>query len=528
MASKVRDSIFAKVMTAEEAVKLIKDGDTVSFLGAGGGLTEPTELILALAERYKKEAAPRDLTFYHVTGMGDRGDRGMSPLAQDGLVKRIYGGHWGQSPRLADMAEANKIEAYNFPQGVMNQMLRCAAAHQPGLLSKTGLGTFIDPRNQGGRLNEKTTEELLSIQEVKGEEYIFYPSIAPDVAFIRATTADQEGYVTFEDEIAPLDALAEAEATHNNGGIVICQVQKIVKRRTLHPKDVRIPGYMIDVLVEVPDQPQLYAGPQVNRFFSGDFTMDQSDVTPLPLTQRKVVARRCLKELKPGFVGNVGVGIADGIGTVAQEEGIGNEFTLTVETGPIGGATAQGIFFGATINMQALLNMPDQFDFYHGGGLDVCFLSFAEVDKEGNVNVHQFNHKIMGTGGFIDICQNTKKVVFCGTLTAAGLKETVANGKLTIDQEGKVNKFVDKVEAITFSGKEALKEGHEVWYVSERAVFKLTEEGLLLTEIAPGVDLEKDVLAHIDFDIKVSPDLKTMDERMFHDGAMGIRDEFFA
>ncbi|MBP7954461.1 MAG: acyl CoA:acetate/3-ketoacid CoA transferase [Parabacteroides sp.] len=528
MASKVRDSILAKVMTAEEAVALIKDNDTVTFLGAGGGLTEPTSLILALAERFKNTGAPKDLTLWHATGLGDRADRGMSPLAQDGLVKRIYGGHWGQSPRLAEMAEQNKIEAYNFPQGILSQLLRTAAAHQPGILSKTGLGTFVDPRVQGGRLNEKTTEELLKIQEVNGEEYIFYPAIRPDVAFIRATTADAEGYVTFEDEIAILDALAEAQAVHNNGGIVICQVQKIVKRRTLHPKNIRIPGYLIDVLVVVPEQTQLYAGPQVNRFFSGDYTMDLGDVTPLPLTQRKVVARRCLQELKPGFVGNVGVGIADGIGTVAQEEGISEEFTLTVETGPIGGATAQGIFFGATINMQAQLDMPAQFDFYHGGGLDVCFLSFAEVDKEGNVNVHQFNNKIMGTGGFIDICQNTKKAVFCGTLTAAGLKETVADGKLVIDQEGKVNKFVEKVEAITFSGKEALKNGHEVLYVSERAVFKLTEEGLLLTEIAPGMDLEKDVLSHIDFEIKVSPELKTMDPRMFQDGKMNIKEEFFA
>jgi len=528
MAKGIRNGVLAKVMTAEDAVGLIKDGSMITFLGAGGGLTEPTALILALAEKYKKDGSPKNLVFWHATGLGDRADRGMSPLAQKGLVKRIYGGHWGQSPRLADMAERNEIEAYNYPQGVMAQMLRAAAAHQPGLLSRTGIGTFVDPRNQGGRLNSVTTEPLIKLVEIDKKEYLFYPTVYPDVAFIRGTTADAEGYISFEDEIAYLDALAEAQAVHNNGGIVICQVQKIVKKGTLHPKSIHIPGYLVDVLVAVPEQKQLYTGPQVNRVFSGDYTMDLDHVAPLPLTQRKVVARRCLEEIKPGFVGNVGVGIADGIGTAAQEEGISEDFTLTVETGPIGGATAQGIFFGATINLQALLDMPSQFDFYHGGGLNVAFLSFAEVDKQGNVNVHKFNNKIMGTGGFIDICQNTKKVVFCGTLKAGGLKESVKEGKLFIDTEGKVKKFVNATDEITFNGAEAIKNGQEVIYVTERAVFILTKEGLVLTEIAPGVDLQRDVLSQMGFEVKVSDELKKMDARLFNDGKMGIREEFMS
>ena len=528
MANKIRDGILARVMTAEEAVGLIQDESVVTFLGAGGGLTEPTALILALAEKYKKEGSPKNLVLWHATGLGDRDNRGMSPLAQQGLIKRIYGGHWGQSPRLADMADRNEIEAYNFPQGIMAQLLRAAAAHQPGLLSRTGIGTFVDPRNQGGKLNDVTKEELIKLVEIKGKEYLFYPTIYPDVAFIRGTTADAEGYISFEDEIAYLDALAEAQAVHNNGGIVICQVQKIVKRRTLHPKSVHIPGYLVDVLVPVPEQAQLYAGPQVNRVFSGDYTMDLDHVTPLPLTQRKVVARRCIEEIQPGFVGNVGVGIADGIGAVAQEEGVSEEFTLTVETGPIGGATVQGIFFGATINLQALLDMPAQFDFYHGGGLNVCFLSFAEVDKKGNVNVHKFNNKIMGTGGFVDICQNTKKVVFCGTLKAGGLKESIKEGRLSIDQEGKVSKFVDSVAEVTFNGTEALKNGQEVMYVTERAVFQLTADGLVLTEIAPGVDMQKDIISQMGFDVKISPNVKTMDSRLFNEGKMNIHDEFMS
>jgi acetate CoA-transferase len=526
MAKGIRNGIKAKIMTVEDAVSLIKDEDVIVFSGAGGGLSEPTKVILALADRYKKEQNPKNLTYWHATGLGDRANRGMSPLAQQGMVKRIFGGHWGQSPRLAEMAERNEIEAYNFPQGVMAQLLRTAAAHQPGLLSRTGIDTFVDPRQQGGRLNEVTTEELVKLVELDNKEYLFYPTIYPDIAFIRGTTADAEGYISMEDEIAYLDTLAAAQAVHNNGGIVICQVQRVVKKRTLHPKRISIPGYLIDVLVVDPEQSQLYVGSQVNRVFSGDYTLDLENITPLPLSQRKVVARRCLMEVKPGFVGNVGVGIADGIGTVAQEEGVSEEFTLTVETGPIGGATAQGIFFGATINLQALLDMPAQFDFYHGGGLDVCFLSFAEIDKKGNVNVHKFNGKIMGTGGFIDICQNTRKVVFCGTLRAGSLKESIVDKKLVIEQEGKFEKLIDTIPEVTFNGAEALKNGQEVIYITERAVFRLTSNGLELIEIAPGMDLKKDIFDQIGFSVNISKHLKEMDLRLFSEGKMNIKEEF--
>lgn len=512
------------ILSAEEAVKYIPDGATIGFCGAGGGICEATEVINALANRYKETLEPKNLTYYHGTGLGDRDNKGMSPLAQPGMVKRIIGGHWGQSPRLAEMAERNEIEAYNFPQGMIAQLLRAAAAKQPGLLSHVGLGTFIDPRNKGGRLNDCTREELIKLMEVGGKEYLFYPTIPIDVAIIRGTTADTEGYVSMEDEVAVVDALAMAEAAHNNGGLVICQVQRVVAAKTIHPKLVRIPGYFIDIIVEVPDQPQMYNAP-VNRFISGDYKMDEGSVTPLKLTERKVIARRALLEVKPGNVGNVGVGIADGIGVVAREEGISGDFTLTVETGPIGGATAQGIFFGASINMQALLDMPSQFDFYDGGGLDVCFLSFAELDQCGNVNVHKFNGRIMGTGGFVNISQNTKKAVFCGTLKAGGLKTLVGDGTIKITQEGKFEKLVNKVPEITFSGKEAVKNGQEVLYITERAVFRLTKDGLELCEVAPGLDIEKNVIAHMEFRPIISKDLKEMDKRIFESGPMGLINE---
>ncbi|MCD8011305.1 MAG: acyl CoA:acetate/3-ketoacid CoA transferase [Lachnospiraceae bacterium] len=512
------------VLTAEEAVQYVPDGATVGFVGAGGGICEATEVILALANRYRETKKPEGLTYLHATGLGDRGDRGMSPLAQSGMVKRVIGGHWGQSPRLAEMAERNEIEAYNFPQGMISQLLRASAAGQPGLLSPIGLGTFVDPRQQGGRLNECTREELVELKEIKGKEYLFYPTIPVDVAIVRGTTADTEGYISMEDEVTVLDAYAMAQAAHNNGGLVIAQVQRIVAAKTIHPKDVRIPGFYVDILVEVPDQPQMY-GAAVDRFISGDFRKDVSDVTPLPLNERKVIARRALMEVKPGDVGNVGVGIADGIGIIAREEGISEDFTLTVETGPIGGATAQGIFFGASINMQAMADMPSQFDFYDGGGLDVCFLSFAEVDEEGNVGVHKFNGKIMGTGGFINICQNTKKVVFCGTLKAGKLRTSVENGSISITQEGKFEKMVKRVQEITFGGKQAMKNGQEVIYITERAVFRLRPEGLELCEIAPGLDVERDVIAHMGFRPIISSGLKEMDCRLFLPECMGIRDE---
>ncbi|MED8247345.1 acyl CoA:acetate/3-ketoacid CoA transferase [Escherichia coli] len=458
------------VLSAQEAVNYIPDEATLCVFGAGGGILEATTLITALADKYKQTQTPRNLSIISPTGLGDR----------------------------------------------------AAAAHQPGIISDIGIGTFVDPRQQGGKLNEVTKEDLIKLVEFDNKEYLYYKAIAPDIAFIRATTCDSEGYATFEDEVMYLDALVIAQAVHNNGGIVMMQVQKMVKKATLHPKSVRIPGYLVDIVVVDPDQTQLYGGAPVNRFISGDFTLDDSTKLSLPLNQRKLVARRALFEMRKGAVGNVGVGIADGIGLVAREEGCADDFILTVETGPIGGITSQGIAFGANVNTRAILDMTSQFDFYHGGGLDVCYLSFAEVDQHGNVGVHKFNGKIMGTGGFIDISATSKKIIFCGTLTAGSLKTEITDGKLNIVQEGRVKKFIRELPEITFSGKIALERGLDVRYITERAVFTLKEDGLHLIEIAPGVDLQKDILDKMDFTPVISPELKLMDERLFIDAAMGF------
>lgn len=512
------------ILSAKDAVAYIPDKATVAFHGAGGGICEPTEVIDALAERYKTTGHPCALTYYHATGLGDRDNRGMSPLAQNGMVKRIIGGHWAQSPRLADMAEREEIEAYNFPQGMISQLLRASAAKQPGLLSHVGLGTFIDPRQQGGKLNKSTREDLIRLMRIDDREYLFYPAIPIDVAIIRGTTADTDGYISMEDEVTMLDVLAMAQAAHNNGGLVIAQVQRVVAANSIHPKQVKIPGFYVDAIVEAPDQPQMYNAP-VSRFISGDFRKDSGNVEPVALNERKVIARRALMEIAPNNIGNVGVGIADGIGVIAREEGIEERFTLTVETGAIGGVTAQGIFFGASINMRALVDMPTQFDFYDGGGLDVCFLSFAELDAQGNINVHKFNGKVVGTGGFVNISQNTKKAVFCGTLKAGGLKTLVEGGTIKILQEGRFCKMVEKVDEITFSAKQALLREQEVLYITERAVFRLSEKGLVLYEIAPGMDVERDVIAHMAFRPIVSENLKQMDARIFSDQPMGLKNE---
>lgn len=426
------------VLTAEEAVKYIPDESTLCVLGAGGGILEATKLIEALAERYKTTQTPKNIGIISPTGLGDRAERGISPIAQEGLVKWALCGHWGQSPRISELAEQNKIFAYNYPQGVLTQMLRASAAHQPGILSEIGLGTFVDPRNQGGKLNDITKEDLISLVNLEGKEYLYYKTVAPNVAFIRATTCDSER-------------------------------------------------------------------------------------VKIPLNQRKVVARRALYEMKKGAIGNVGVGIADGIGLVAREEGCDEDFVLTVETGPIGGITTQGVAFGANVNTRAILDMTAQFDFYHGGGLDVCYLSFAEVDQHGNVNVHKFNGKIMGTGGFIDISATSRKIVFCGTLTAGGLKTEVGEGSLRITQEGRVTKFVESLPEITFSGKVALERGLDVRYITERAVFTLKEDGLHLIEVAPGVDIERDVCSKMAFRPIIDENLKTMDPCLFTDAVMGFK-----
>lgn len=507
---------MAKIISLEQAAELIKDNHTVSILGSGGGICEPTAILMALGERYKTTSQPKDLTIYHANGIGDKDTIGTDCIAYEGLIKRDIAGHWAMAPKMGQLALEEKIEAYNFPQGVLSQMYPAVAAHRPGVITKTGLGTFIDPRVEGGKMNKSAKEDLVKVIELNGEEWLHYQPLNFDVGLIRGTTADEDGNLSFEEEAAILDAVSLAQAAKNSGGIVIAQVKYLAKRNTIHPKSVVVPGIYVDYVVVVPDQKQT-----CERFYdpvlAGNVYEPMEAIAPLPLNNRKIVARRAAKELKNGAVLNLGVGMPDGIAAVAVEDGYIDELNFTVEQGLIGGMPEGGIIFGVARNAAVHLDQTLQFNFYDGGGLDAAFLGMAQADSCGNINSSKTGKLLAGCGGAINISQNAKKVVFCGTFTAKGLRTKIENGTLTIVQEGQINKFVNAVDQITFSGKQALKMEQPVLYVTERAVFELTKDGLILTEIAPGIDLEKDILSHMEFKPIISENLKLMDSNLFKD-----------
>jgi acyl CoA:acetate/3-ketoacid CoA transferase len=507
------------ILTAQDAVALVKEGDTLAIGGSGGGLLEPDQLIQELGRRYRESGGPGNLQLVHTTGIGDRAGGGMDHLAQPGLARRIIAGNWGMAPKMSKMAADGDFEAYNFPQGVMSQLFRDIAGGRPGTLTHVGIGTFCDPRVEGGKLNTRTTDELVSVITINDQDWLLYPALPLDVCFIRGTTADENGYISCEEEAARLEMLAIAQATHNSGGLVIAQVKYLAQAGTIDSRNVVIPGICVDVVVVNPHQRQVVTH-DYNPAFSGAITGALSALPTFPLDQRKVVARRALKEIRDGDIVNLGVGIADGVAAVAAEEGWIQDFTLTIEQGLVGGVPARGVIFGVATNPAAILDQPAQFDFYDGGGLDICFLGFAEIDRAGNVNVSKFGGKIVGTGGFVNISQNASTVVFCGTLTAGGLDARVGDGELRVDTEGRHRKFVDEVEQITFSATEARRRGQHVLYVTERAVFRLGDNGIVLTEIAPGAELHRDVLDIVG-DIPVDPNLALMDAAIFREQPLG-------
>ena len=512
----------SKIISLEDSIKIIKNGNVVAvggFIGSGHAEAITSEI----EKSFMQNGTPTDLTLIYAAGQGDSKDKGLNHLGHKGLVKRVIGGHWALCPKLQKLAVENEIEAYNIPQGIISHMYRDIAAGKPGTISKVGLQTFVDPRLGGGKLNDSTKEDIVKVIEIDDKEYLFYKAIPIDVAILRATYADEDGNATFDKEVATLDATSMAQAAKNSGGIVILQVEKIVSKGTLDPRKVKIPGIYVDAIVvaEPEEHMQTYAE-MYNPAYSGEVKFPVGEVNPLPLGERKVIARRAALELKEGSIINLGIGMPEGIAIVANEEGIGDKSTLTVESGPIGGVPANGLNFGASLNPVSILDQANQFDFYDGGGLDLAFLGLAQCDKKGNINVSKFGTKIAGCGGFINITQNAKKVVYCGTFTAGGLKVKVSDGKLNILNEGKVIKFIDEVEQITFSGSYSISVGQEVLYITERAVFRLSKEGLILEEIAPGVDLEKDILAHMTFKPIISNKLKLMDERIFREEKMGL------
>lgn len=508
------------VLTAEEAVELVPARATLVVTGSGGGVNEPAALLSALRQRFSRSGQPELLVLYHPNGLGDGRGGGTEAFALPGFLRSAYGSHWSWAPQLSEMAVAGDFEIGVWPQGVLSQLLREAAAGRPGLLTKVGMNTYLDPRISNARVGRQCLPELVTLG---GEEWLFYRAPVVDVTFIRATAADAAGNLTMEGEGAVLDVLGAAQAAHNAGGLVIAQVSRLVGTRELDPRLVRVPGYLVDAIVIAADQRQSmdtayqpgYAGAEVVAVPS----------RPLEHGERLAIARRAALELRPGMVVNLGFGIADGVASVASSEGVADQLTFSVEQGTAGGVPAWGNDFGLMWNPTSILDAPSQFDFYDGGGLDLAVVSFAQVDTEGNVNVSQFGNRLIGPGGFMDITQAAKAVVFCGTFTTKGQHVVIKDGRVAIEQDGAVRKFVEAVDQITWSSREALLRGQAVLYVTERAVFRLIEAGLELVEIAPGVALE-DVLGAMEFRPKLAVPLQQVRHEVYRDGALGLSERF--
>lgn len=512
-----------KILTARQAADLVKDGDVITTSGFVASCNAEA-LCKALEERYLETGTPKNLTLIYAASQGNRDGRGADHLAHEGLLKRAIAGHWNTAPKLAQLALDNKMEGYNIPQGTILHMFRDIAANKIGTFTTVGLETFVDPRNGGGKLNSITKDDLSKIIEVEGTEQIFYKAFPIDIAFIRATYADECGNISFEKEITPLEGTSVAQAVSNRGGTVIVQVEKVVKAGTLDPKLVKIPGICVSaVVVADPVDHQQSFDCDYNPALTGEIREETGEnIQPVKLDAKKIIGRRGAMELTEGSAVNLGIGAPEYVAKVAAEEGIGDYMTLTVESGPVGGIPQGGLRFGSSLNPDCLLDQPYQFDFYDGGGLDIAYLGLAQCDEKGNINVSRFGPRIAGCGGFINITQNSKKVVFCGTFTAGGLKIKAGEGKLEIIQEGREKKFLKDVEQITFSGNYANKKGQTVMYITERAVFELRKDGVHLIEVAPGIDIQTQILDLMDFKPFID-EVKVMDERIFKDEIMGIK-----
>lgn len=511
------------IITAQEAASMVSDNMMVTASGFVAS-DMPEALTKALEARFLETGSPKNLTLFYAAAQGNRDGSGADHFAHEGMTKRVIGGHWNMVPNLGKLVLENKIEGYNLPQGTLSQLYRDIAGHRIGTITHVGLNTFADPRIEGGKLNSISTDDLVEVVNILGEEKLLYKAFPIDIGFIRGTYADENGNITMEHEVASLEATSIAQAVKNSGGKVIVQVEKVVENGCLDPKLVKVPGIYVDAVVvcEDPKDHEQCVGCEYDGSMTGDFRVPLSSLQYPNLSAKKVIGRRAAMELKENSVVNLGIGIPEYISMVANEEGIGDYMTLTVEAGPIGGVPQGGPKFGGSVNAEAILDQPYQFDFYDGGGVDYAFLGLAQADQDGNINVSKFGPRIAGCGGFVNITQNAKRVFFCGTFTAGGLAVEFENGSLKIVKEGREKKFIDHVEQITFSGAYANKTGQPVLYITERAVFELRADGVYLTEVAPGIDIQTQIIDLMGFVPRMDGQPKLMDARIFKDELMGL------
>ncbi len=510
----------SKFMSAEDTAKLVKSGDTL-LLSGFVSMCHPLELSKAVIKRFEDTGDPNGLTLVCPVGMN-----WTDIWSKEKFVKKLITCHIGLMPTMMKLINANKVETYILPFGPITHVIRGTAERVPGIYSKIGLGTFVDPRYGGGLMNTCSHEKHVEVQTVNGEEYLFYKTFPINVVLLRGTTADENGNISCEKEAMLIDLVPEAAAVKASGGVVLAQVERVTKNGTIKARDVRLPGILVDAIVVAKPENHWQSGvEQYNPALSGEIRLPTKDLPVMPFSDRKIINRRNVMEYVKGGGINQGIGMPEGIGPVATEEGLADAMTILIESGAVGGVMQGGLLFGASLNAEALIDITLNFSVLYSGSMDLTVLGLAEADQFGNINVTKFGPKVVGPGGFMDMTSSAKEIVFCGTMTADGLEVAVENGKLKIVKEGKIKKFLKNVEQITFSGNYARKSGKKVLYITERAVFELKKEGLTLTEIAPGIDLEKHIFSQMEFKPLVAKDLKTMDARIFVDKPMGIKDE---
>jgi propionate CoA-transferase len=524
-------ALRGKVVDFEAAARLVPSGATVSVSSSSGVLL-PDRMLAALARRHEESGEPRDLTVVFPIAIGDMfGQPGIDHLARPGMLRRVIGGSYpsgpssAEPPKIVELISRDDVEAYNLPSGMLMQLHREIAGKRPGVLTRVGLGTFVDPRQRGGRMNQRTTEDLLEVVRLRGEEWLFLPSFPIDAAIVRGTTADEDGNITMEHEPVVLGAHVLALAARNSGGTVIAQVKRLVARGTLDPHRVRVPGVLVDAVVVDPEQRQATLT-EYDPALSGEVRLPLDRIARPELRPDKVIARRAALELAAGQTVALGFGVSALIPRVLLEEGQHGRVTFCIEQGAVGGVPAIDFQFGCSLNPSAIVDSPFQFDFFNGGGFDVAFLSFLQYDADGNVNVSLLPsrpHVTAGIGGFMDITANARRLVFSGYYRAGGLKLATRDGRLEILEEGAHAKLVRAADQITFSGRRARERGADVMLITERGVFEQQDDGLTLVEVAPGIDPERDVVRLAELPIRISPDLKPMDGRLFRPEPIGLR-----